>query len=248
MKIGLHSDIHLEFAPHTLSREYLDSLDVLVLAGDIGLGLDGVEWAASLKAKCPVFYLPGNHEFYNEDFLRLSIQLLNRCRQLGITYLHNNAEVVDGVLFVGGTLWTDFSLCGDAALSKLRAPQVMNDYRLISNFNPNMAEQEHAYTRRHILTHVKGAPSGVVVVTHHAPHINSIGRRYRGGRNDYINAYYASDLTDILEEPAVKLWLHGHTHSNSDYVVGGTRVLSNCRGCVGHDPNPDYDPNFMVEL
>jgi hypothetical protein len=41
--------------------------------------------------------------------------------------------------------------------------------------------------------------------------------------------------------------IHGHTHHNVDYRIGGTRVLTNQRGypdqlCKG------FDPNLVVEL
>ena len=64
MKIHVLSDLHTEFAdfepPDT-------DADVVVLAGDIGVGTGGIEWAGQRFADGPVLYVPGNHEYYDQD-------------------------------------------------------------------------------------------------------------------------------------------------------------------------------------
>ncbi len=64
MKLHILSDLHTEFsdfeAPET-------DADVVVLAGDIGVGTGGIEWAAGQFPDVPVVYVPGNHEFYGHD-------------------------------------------------------------------------------------------------------------------------------------------------------------------------------------
>ena len=37
----------------------------MILAGDIGVGLGGIEWAARRFPKVPVVYVPGNHELFD---------------------------------------------------------------------------------------------------------------------------------------------------------------------------------------
>lgn len=59
MRIHPLSDLHNEFAPFT--PEVRDA-DVVILAGDIDLGTQGIEWARQ-AFDCPVLYVPGNHEF-----------------------------------------------------------------------------------------------------------------------------------------------------------------------------------------
>jgi Icc-related predicted phosphoesterase len=47
------------------------------------------------------------------------------------------------------------------------------------------------------------------------------------------------------------LWIHGHIHTSSDYVIGGTRVVANPRGYPhknGGQENPSFDPFFIVEV
>ncbi len=60
MKIRLYSDLHLEFGPFDPPDA---AADLVVLAGDIHVGVKGVEWALEQKFGCPVLYVLGNHEF-----------------------------------------------------------------------------------------------------------------------------------------------------------------------------------------
>jgi hypothetical protein len=41
--------------------------DVVILAGDIGVGLEGLRWAEEPFPDRSVIYEPGNHEFYRHD-------------------------------------------------------------------------------------------------------------------------------------------------------------------------------------
>ena len=64
MKLHILSDLHTEFASFSAPDT---GADVVILAGDIGVGLDGIQWAASQFPKVPVIYVPGNHEYYDHD-------------------------------------------------------------------------------------------------------------------------------------------------------------------------------------
>ena len=64
MKLHILNDLHIEFeefAPPATGA------DVVVLAGDIGVGMDGLRWAKARFSDTPVIYVPGNHEFYHHD-------------------------------------------------------------------------------------------------------------------------------------------------------------------------------------
>ena len=60
MKLHILSDIHLEFAGFDPPAT---DADVVVLAGDIGIGPGAVAWAAVTFPQ-PVLLVPGNHEYY----------------------------------------------------------------------------------------------------------------------------------------------------------------------------------------
>lgn len=60
MRIHVLSDLHNEFDRHC--PEAIQA-DVVVLAGDVDLGLRGLEWAAEVFAPTPIVYVAGNHEY-----------------------------------------------------------------------------------------------------------------------------------------------------------------------------------------
>ena len=63
LRIHLLSDLHLEFAPFV---PQVSSADVVVLAGDIGVGSQGMQWAKEVF-DIPVLYVAGNHEYQNPE-------------------------------------------------------------------------------------------------------------------------------------------------------------------------------------
>ena len=84
------------------------------------------------------------------------------------------------------------------------------------------------------------------IVTHHAPHPNSIPPRYA---TDLLSACYASDLTRLMGRAG--LWIHGHMHYSVDYEVNGTRIVANPRGYPhknGGMENGNFNPTFIVEI
>ena len=108
MKLHILSDLHTEFA--AFSPPETDA-DVVVLAGDIGVGLNGIEWAARRFPEVPVIYVPGNHEFYGHD-IGLTDEL-KAAAPPNIHVLNNGRLEFDGVRFLASTLWTDFRLHGE---------------------------------------------------------------------------------------------------------------------------------------
>ena len=82
-----------------------------------------------------------------------------------------------------------------------------------------------------------------VVVGHHAPSKLSTKPWYE--HDVLMNGAYSSDLNQfILERPQIKLWTHGHTHEDFDYMIGTTRVVCNPRGYIHHEPRAD---NFKLK-
>lgn len=64
MKIQVLSDLHTEFGDLFVPET---NADVVVFAGDIGVGIDGLKWIESQEIDKPIIYVLGNHEFYNHD-------------------------------------------------------------------------------------------------------------------------------------------------------------------------------------
>lgn len=87
----------------------------------------------------------------------------------------------------------------------------------------------------------------VVVVGHHAPSKLSTHPRYT--HQTLMNGGYSSDLSElILGHPEIKLWTHGHTHENFDYMIGETRIFCNPRGYINYEKKADYFELKCVEI
>jgi predicted phosphodiesterase len=87
----------------------------------------------------------------------------------------------------------------------------------------------------------------VVVCTHHAPSKGSEHPRYR--TEQLMNGAYNSQLDQfILDRPGIKLWTHGHTHEDFDYMVGSTRVVCNPRGYINYEDRADRFQLRVVEV
>lgn len=251
MKIHVLSDLHLEYGPFELPAT---ESDVLVLAGDIHTHTHGLEWAASVAQGKPVVYVLGNHEFYRAHLSGLAVEMKKCASRLGIHLLDNDAVELDGVRFLGTTLWTDFALdgSGDAAVEAMRfADRWMNDFRLIRYggkriFTARDSWRLHQAAVAWLATKLAEPYSGpTVVVSHHCPHPESVPERFRG---DPLSPAFCSNLEPLILRHGPSLWIHGHTHDSVDYFVGNTRILCNPRGYLGVELNAAFRPDFVVEV
>jgi Icc-related predicted phosphoesterase len=90
-------------------------------------------------------------------------------------------------------------------------------------------------------------PNKYVVVGHHAPSKASTHPRYK--EEVIMNGAYSSRLDQfILDNPQIKLWTHGHTHEDFDYMIGSTRVVCNPRGYDGYETRADNFKLKYVEI
>jgi hypothetical protein len=127
LRIRIYSDLHLQFAPFVPPA---NDADVIVLAGDIGNGAAGIEWAREAFGG-PVIYLAGNHEYYEGEFEAVQQAMGTAAREFAVTLLDCSEAVVDGVRFLGCTLWTDYSLVPAERPTVIEAARRLNpDYQL----------------------------------------------------------------------------------------------------------------------
>jgi predicted phosphodiesterase len=249
VRLHILSDLHLELTPFTPPP--VDA-DVVILAGDLRPGTGGLDWAAGRWPDRPVVFVPGNHEYYGHTYPALDRKLEERATALG-TQLHvlcDRAVVVDGIRFLGTTLWTDFALAGDAAVSMAAAQAQMSDFTRIrvapgdGSARPTDTIAWHQRSLRWLraaLQEPHGGPT--VVVTHHAPSRRSLNPLYA----DPMAAAYATHLDALVEESGAPLWIHGHTHHCVDYRLGRTRVVANQRG-YPDEPVGGFDPGLVLDL
>jgi Icc-related predicted phosphoesterase len=248
VRLHIFSDVHAEFGNY---QPTVTDADVVVIAGDLHLGRQGIDLIRSNYTDKPVVYVLGNHEFYRHALPKLTEDLERESIGSNVHVLENRAVSIGDVRFLGCTLWSDFKIGGDAAAAKLAAEEIISDYRLI-RVSPEFRKlraRDTALLHARSLAWLKqelssGDTSRTVVVTHHAPSVRSVPPIYTG---DLLNGAFASNLESMIIASEVPLWIHGHTHHCVDYQLGATRVFSNQRGYPDAIA-PEFIPNLIVDI
>jgi predicted phosphodiesterase len=250
MRIHVLSDLHIEIAAY---QPQSVECDVVVLAGDIGNHVQGIEWGRRIWPDKEILYVPGNHEFYRRERTETLQQMRDCAHRLGVHLLDNDEAVIAGIRFLGSTLWTDFKLFGEELKKSamLDGSKYLNDFRLIRErdrvFSPARSIQLHKTSRAWLTAKLQEPFSGkTVVITHHLPSAQSVAERYK---TSLTSACFASNLDELMG--ASVLWIHGHTHDSFDYVLRGTRVVCNPRGYCRNPEKPEnleFDPGLVVEV
>jgi Icc-related predicted phosphoesterase len=268
MRIKIMSDLHLEFSDGEFDLPITEdeSNTVLVVAGDIGVAKRGSTYVPFLEEMCgrfrDVICIAGNHEFYHTSLLRAHHQIKRSiANDLGsipenLHYNDQHVVVIDDVVFICATLWTDMDNCNPVCMNK--AQSEMNDYKIIRN-GPS-AGSPYAWKLRPI--HTVGVHNRdkffikemlrqhqgkkCVVVTHHAPSYQSIAPAYVGANSGAYTSEFYHPYEDIDFMPLVHV--HGHVHDSFDYELGATRIICNPRGYYPSDLNPNFDPNLAFYL
>lgn len=215
-----------------------------------------------------VLHIAGNHEHYHglwEQTIPDFREYWDR-KAKNVTFLEKESvQIEPGLSVWGGTLWTDFRK--NDPMIQMCARMGMNDYNLIqtfkapeqasmyarSNFRPMQPEgiyQDHLEALKSLTEAVESRPTDHwVVMSHHGPSYKSIDRRFG---NDPLNYCYASDLDEfIIAHPQINVWVHGHTHTSHQYVVGETLVICNPRGYAKLNLKPEnetFTPELFFEI
>ena len=208
MKIGIMSDLHMYKTVKTEETpwDFEPEADVFyICAGDI------CEDAASRAAFCSKHYdhmlaINGNHDYFHTTFSDAKY--------------HTILREVNGVRIAAATLWTDLS----DNLSWFYYKKGLIDCAYISDLTYELMVETHEMHK-----HFLFGMDADIIVSHHAPTRKSVHEKYH---NDPYNVCFANDLEkQILNmKKPPKLWIHGHTHDDFDYMIGDTRVICHPRG------------------
>jgi len=277
VKLLILSDLHLEFGVFNVPKiDY----DVVILAGDIFVpGSKAMRWARRADTfgdTVSIVFVPGNHEFYSGVLQTTQKEMALSAAACKVHLLAPGEAVIEGVRFLGCTLWTDFELPIQAKAGPTvdieRAMKIaklqLHDYSSIRRAEtPEAADQSmvHVKPRKRRLTpedtralHQRDRAwlaqklaepfdGATVVVTHHAPHHGSLAPHYQA---NWLSGAFVSELQgSFFDVPS--LWVHGHIHESFDYQVGNCRVVCNPRGYMRHgrhQENKQFNREFMVEL
>ncbi|HQU16753.1 MAG: metallophosphoesterase [Gammaproteobacteria bacterium] len=241
MRLLVLSDLHLE---HTALAPPAGAADLLVAAGDIGHGREGLDWLQSLER--PVLYVAGNHEYWGQDLAEAPERLRRAAAGSAVRVLEQETAVVGGVRFLGCTLWGDYA-DGDPRVMEA-VHQAMNDFQQIHRdgvpLTPDDLLEAHRGAREWIARTLAEPFDGpTVVVTHHAPSFRS----WTGRADSPYRHACCADLEEVMARQPIALWIHGHLHHAFDYPCRGVRVLCNPRG-YANDPARGFRPEHTVSV
>jgi predicted phosphohydrolase len=265
MKIAYCSDLHLEVGKRDFE---LPEADLLLLVGDICVVYDlrdaweynyisvgQRQFFLDVSAKYKnIIWIPGNHEYWHNSLSGVLTDVNHFFDITGITnitFLESGVYTTESLKIVCATLWTDVNKGSPLQTNG----GYMRDYENISVNEPDHNRlltvsdtmALHKYHKQDIADSVQDHDN-VLVVTHHAPNMKSCNAdRYGGSDMDYY--YGCTDMDDlILDNPQIKNWIHGHTHTHVDYSIGDTRILSNPRGYAGYEPMSKTFKIKVIEL
>lgn len=199
-----------------------------------------------------VVYVAGNHEFYNGTWLSTINYIREECSHWSnIYFLEKDVKVIEGMPFLGCTLWTDLNKGNPVTMHTVS--KVLNDYRIILHEGLGYTKLRAIHTMERHQEHVTWLKQTVpqyercVVVGHMGPSHLSISEQYK---DDYhLNGAYCSDLSEfIIDHPQIKLWTQGHTHHAFEYKLGETLVACNPRGYEGHEPDSGWRKDYYIDL
>lgn len=289
MLIRTASDLHTEFWAYNKFERIFNNIlpplpadkdTVLILPGDIGTFSrypSSIKPALNILSKRfrQVLYIYGNHEWYNSAVWGAEKEFwTDKRKPKNVTILQDSFVIIDHVLFLGSTLWTDFDSFDELAMHA--AARGMNDFHCIKTgyredlqpyslqqmqpLTPQATVNAHLNSKKFIFEALaadgeSGALMGAllpedeqpkrVVITHHCPSEKSVHKKYKG---DILNYAFFSELSPEIEHCGPDLWFHGHTHESFDYQLGKTRVICNPFGYKDREENKNYNPELVLEV
>ncbi|MEE7439204.1 metallophosphoesterase [Methylobacterium oryzae] len=280
MRIFPISDLHLERRRLDRIVPPAEPFDLLACPGDLHEGHPerGLAALLHLAQGRPIVLVPGNHERYAPTGDRRTAPELIAALEAEVGRLnglgarihllqHARSCVIDGVRFVGTTLWSDWTLAGrwlapDApnrpddpvayAASRMTDPvtgsrEYLGSIRKAdgSPWQPADAMAEHRIERAALHAALRTPHDGPTVVVTHHPASPLAADRFRDapGVPWWVPAFYASTaLDDLAEAERPELWISGHFHAGHDLRIGRCRWISNpVEGTT-------YRGDFVVEV
>lgn len=262
------SDIHLELRKthvHPKLKPYIDfkrsptDSYYLALLGDIGNPFTP-ELDHFFKEISPkydhIFYVPGNHEYYNLDkntrpMTDFTLKLQEMCQIYpNITLLNNKSMMLGEYKIIGSTLWSHID-----ELSRTQIEGSLNDYHLIRKSNGNKITIENTNrwntdAIRYIETEINTADP-CIILTHHAPLFSDSNLNQYTASSRYLNTpnnqAFHNNLGAMIKSPIVA-WLYGHTHYASAFDYNRVYVGTNQLGYEKEEPNISFNSYAHLDL
>ena len=279
IKIWFGSDFHYErfgnqYAP-AMTKDYIPEdapFDYLILAGDITHSnhVPGLLKEAHRYSGVPIFYTPGNHEFW--DGVKHKMNMDEQIKLMrdgladveGVTFLYNEGmDIPDTNYSIFMSPWftnlNDYDCCDEHGVIRPQSDiqECIGDYFRTKINGMFLTAEDHIRMNKEAMdalgiwleTSVLSKGRIPIIVTHFGPSRYSAHRNFP--QRDLVAAYFNTDYLDDGGPgyiwPKGSTWIHGHTHQNVDYMIGDMRVVTNQFGYKGEsDTNDSFE--FMKHI
>jgi Icc-related predicted phosphoesterase len=259
------TDLHLDCGKLKLNK--FPECDYVIVTGDLAAKLGGWPFINILLSKgYIVLFILGNHEYHSES--RKEVVTMNEIEKKwkkksdefdNFHVLMNDTIYFDDIRFIGTTLWTDFNNMDEGTIeefSEMRDSQkIYKSYKGKNygrrggvNVSHNDLYDKHIEALNYIEKELEKDFDGLtVLLTHHAPLLESIDTRYK---DDYeSNGLYASDLGYLFEKHKIAACFHGHIHQSKHYYYNGSLITCNPRGYLRYNEiNSEFEEGKIIKL
>lgn len=247
-------------------------LNTIVVAGDISNDVWEVSrWLVEAKRRFEnVIWVPGNHDFYNLGFHQTRLhdpefskkwpypgdvpEILDHYTRWshahGIHFLHRDSIKIEDVTFIGATGWHDYR-GGEPYSTEDQIKvwyDVLND-RMI-NWQRGLVKPDHlkpfdagVKDWEYLRDSVSTARGTKVVITHHVPHRRFIWQKPHDRVWTMLHGSFVNTRMESIQDPEIRYWIYGHTHTRNMSDLGSTTYVCNARGYRGE--NNRWEPIIL---
>ena len=185
MRIQYCSDLHLEFRKNgdfLHANPLAPSAEILVLAGDIipltvlDKHQDFISFVSDNFKE--VYWIPGNHEYYNYDIGKMNISFVEDIRK-NVHLINNHIVIIDNVTLIFSTLWTHINPQNEG-----RVHHDVSDFYVIKIngklLTPSYYNMMHSQSLAFLKSALADKRSGdSMVITHHVPTLLNYPEKYK---------------------------------------------------------------------
>jgi len=259
-KVQYISDLHLEMYPngdYWAENKIEPVADILVLAGDISK-LSKIHYSNPFfdqvsKDFKQVFWVPGNHEYYDlTDLNLLNKESLDIDIRDNVKIVNNKSINYDGINFIFSTFWSEIPISyarnvtrGMMCFRKIKYLGNHFEAKYIDFGKYNRLHQDSVYFLKNALADIDNEDP-IVVVTHHAPTIYVVSDEFKA--STIRHGFYSEQMPLIKSSRFIDYWIYGHTHRNVDFELDGTQIVSNQQGYVHMGEHATFNPTKYIEL
>ena len=140
-----------------------------------------------------------------------------------VGYYQNQVLRIDDTDFIMSTLWSHISPADEYFVWK-----GMNDFRQIMYQGKLLQTEEfnqmHTFCLDFIKQSLAESTANHIVVAHRLPTLEVVAPHHRGS---VLNSAFATDLSKLIADSRIDAWIYGHSHTNIDTEINGTKVVSN---------------------